>query len=249
MKWTIGTKIGGGFALALAALLIIGVISYRNTTGLIDTAAMVEHTHLVIENLEQLISTMKDAETGQRGFVITGEDRYLEPYNSALEQVPQIFKDVQELTSDNPNQQQRLNTLSPLIEGKFAELKVILDLRRDPTKGFEPAMQEVLTDKGKNLMDQIRKIVLDMEGEERTLLKQRSDESKLSADQTHSSIVWGTFFAFAFLSIAGFSITRNISVPLNQISGIAEKIAGGDLSVTVTADDRGDEVGRLSRTF
>jgi methyl-accepting chemotaxis protein len=249
MKWTIGTKIGGGFALALAALLIIGVVSYRSTTGLIETAALVDHTHLVLENLEKLLSTMKDAETGQRGFLVTGEERYLEPYNAAVGQSDQILKTVRELTQDNPNQQRRLDTLDPLIAGKLSELKAVIDLRREPLKGFESAKQEVLTDKGKGLMDEIRKVVLGMENEENALLKRRSDEAKLSADKTHASIIWGTFFAVAFLSVAGFSITRNISVPLNQISGIAEKIASGDLSVTVAIDDRGDEVGRLSRTF
>src|ERR1019366_4310526 len=99
MKWKIGTKIGGGFALALAALLIIGVVSYRSTTALVEAAAMVDHTHLVLENLEQLLSTMKDAETGQRGFLVTGEERYLEPYNAAPGQSDKILKTVRELTS------------------------------------------------------------------------------------------------------------------------------------------------------
>ncbi len=94
-------------------------------------------------------------------------------------------------------------------------------MRSDPAKGFEAAKQVVLTDKGKALMDEIRKVVGEMENEENTLLKERSDEAKLSADQTHSTIVWGTLSAFVFLSLAGFSITRNISKPLNEISGIA----------------------------
>jgi CHASE3 domain sensor protein len=110
MKWTIGTKIGGGFALALAALVVIGWVSYRSTASLIETSTWVEHTHLVLENLDELLSTMKDAETGQRGFLITGEERYLEPYNTALGQSDQILKAVRDLTKDNPNQQSRLDT-------------------------------------------------------------------------------------------------------------------------------------------
>src|SRR4030088_2494800 len=101
MKWTIGTKIGGGFALALAALLIIGVVSYRSTTGLIETAALVDHTHLVLEKFEKVLSTMKAAETGQRGFLVTGEERYLDSYNAAVGQSDQILKTVRELTQDN----------------------------------------------------------------------------------------------------------------------------------------------------
>ncbi len=127
----------------------------------------VEHTHLVIENLEKLISTMKDAETGQRGYLITGEERYLDPYTAAVGQADQILKDVRELTVDNPDQQKRLDTMEPLIGDKFAELKETIDLRKDPIKGFDAAKQVVLSDKGKDLMDQIRKVVLDMEGEEK----------------------------------------------------------------------------------
>ncbi len=121
MKWTIGTKIGGGFALALAALAVIGVVSYHSTTGLIDTATAVQHSHLVIENLKDLISTMKDAETGQRGFLVTGEQRYLEPYTAAVGQADQILKVVGDLTQDNSDQKQRVADLEPLIRNKFAE--------------------------------------------------------------------------------------------------------------------------------
>jgi methyl-accepting chemotaxis protein len=249
MKWTIGTKIGGGFALALAALVAIGMVSYRSTTGLVETAALVDHSHHVLEHLEQLLSVLKDAETGQRGFIITGEESYLLPYNTAVDDSDRILKEVRELTQDNPNQQQRLDTLDPLVASKFAELKQTIDLRRDPITGFDAAKQVVLTNKGKDLMDQIRKVVHDMEGEENDLLKKRSDEAQMSADQTHATIVWGTGFAFVFLLVAGYSITRNISKPLNEISEIAEKIADGDLSMTVTTDGRQDEVGRLSRTF
>ncbi len=249
MKWTIGTKIGGGFTLALVALVVIGWISYRSTTGLIDTAQQVDHTHQVLENLDLLTSTMKDAETGQRGYIITGEDSYLEPYNAAVGQADQILKEVRTLTQDNDRQQARLDKLTPLITDKFAELKETIDLRKDPVKGFEAAKQVVLTDKGKTTMDEIRKVVGDMEDEENSLLKKRSEDSQLSVEQTHAAIIWGTCIALIFLSVAGFSITRNISKPLNEISSAAERIAAGDLSGSVTVYNREDEVGRLSRTF
>jgi len=166
MKWTIGTKIGGGFTLALVALLVIGFVSYRSTTGLIETAGQVTHTHQVLENLDQLLSLLKDAETGQRGYLITGEDRYLQPYTAALGQIDQTIKEIRNLTSDNPHQQQRIDKLEPLVAEKLAELKETIDVRKDPQKGFETAKQIVLTDKGKNTMDDIRKVVGDMEDEE-----------------------------------------------------------------------------------
>jgi len=83
MRWTVGTKIGGGFALALAILIFIGGASYRSTAKLMDTADWVTHTHLVLERLSGLIQALTDAETAQRGFLLTGEDSYLEPYTAA----------------------------------------------------------------------------------------------------------------------------------------------------------------------
>src|SRR5258708_14465177 len=98
---------------------------------------------------------------------------------------------MRDLTRDNPLQQRRLDTLEPLIAGKFAELKETIDLRRDPVKGFEAARQVVISDKGKGLMDELRKVVHDMEGEENDLLKKRPDDPKQRTHQTHSATISG----------------------------------------------------------
>ncbi|HEV2247145.1 MAG TPA: CHASE3 domain-containing protein [Terriglobia bacterium] len=247
MKWTIGTKIGGGYALALAILAVIGFVSYRSTTRFIGSAEWVEHTHQVLQKLEALVSSLKDAETGQRGYLITGEERYLEPYRSANEAVDQMLKDLRKLAADNPSQQQRLDALEPLITSKFSELKETIDLRKN--KGFQAVLQVVVTDRGKKAMDDIRKVVSDMENGENELLKQRSDEEKTRAQSTEFTIIFGTLLSLGILTVAGFFITRNISVPLQKISGAAQKIASGDLAVDVSYETRGDEVGALAQAF
>src|SRR5437879_6525969 len=98
-QWSIGKKLATGFGLALLMLIIIGGVSYWSLSVLVDNAAMVTHTHRVLENLEGIISLLKDTETGQRGFVLTRQERYLQPYNEALTQLPQRIKDVRTLTS------------------------------------------------------------------------------------------------------------------------------------------------------
>jgi len=77
-------KIASGFGLGLAVLLVVGAVSYDSTTKVSSSAEWVRHTHEVLTGLEGLLSGIKDAETGQRGYVITGESRYLEPYNTAV---------------------------------------------------------------------------------------------------------------------------------------------------------------------
>jgi len=253
MKWNVGMKIGAGYGLALAILVAIGAASYQSTTKLTETAEWVAHTHQVLEKLEAVLSGMKDAETGQRGYIITGEERYLEPFRAAQETINQKVKTLRDLTRDNANQQRRLDILEPLIfgkEGKFAELLETIDARKDKANGFAAALQLVRTDKGKKVMDEIRKIIDEMTSEENTLLKMRAEEAQTSARNVTLTIVVGTLAAVIVLALAGFVITRNIANPLKEIAATAERIAAGDLSVTISVmSEREDEVGILAQTF
>ena len=97
-------------------------------------------------------------------------------------------------------------------------------------------------------MDQIRKTIDGMRGEEDALLKTRSDEAKASARSASLTIVFGTLAAFIVLAVASFAITRNIANPLKEISATAERISAGDLSASTSIADRDDEVGILART-
>ncbi|WP_373528295.1 response regulator [Nostoc sp.] len=243
----IGTKIGVSFALSLATLTTIGLISYQNTNELIKTSQQEKHTYQVISQLEELNLQLTKAETGQRGYIITGEQRYLEPYNAAIKLVEPKVKELQRLTADNSNQQRRLDILQPLITKKLAELRQTIDLRQN--QSFEASQKVVLTDWGKQLMTEIRQVIVAMEKEENVLLKQRSNKVQAAAQQTIANIFFSIPLFFIILVVIGFLLTRHISVPLKQVSDLAEKMAGGDLSVTLPDSDRQDEIGVLSRTF
>src|SRR5258708_5469406 len=247
MKWSIGSKIGSGFGLALAVLMVVGAVSYNSTTKLIDSAEWVRHTHEVLNGADNTLSSLKDAETGQRGYLITGEESYLEPYQGSRELVDQELKRLRELTSDNPVQQTRLNALEPLVRARFATLQQVIELRR--ARGSAAAAQEVLKGKGKSEMDTIRKAVREMQEEETRLLAKRSAEEKDRAHRTKATITVGSLCSFVLLTAAGIFLTRNIAVPLGQVSAAAQKIAAGDLSVSFTSSSRRDEVGVLAATF
>src|SRR5437660_6114091 len=126
----IGTRILAGYGLALLVVGGVGIVAYRGMTELIDNADWVTHTHKVKETIFEVLSALKDAETGQRGFLLTGEERYLEPYQSAIKTIDRHIQDLRELTSDNRNQQKRLATMQPLVAGKLAELAETIALRR-----------------------------------------------------------------------------------------------------------------------
>jgi len=77
----IGTRILAGYGLALLVVGGVGILAYRSVTELVDSADLVTHSHKTKETLSQVHSALIDAETGQRGFIITGAERYLDPYN------------------------------------------------------------------------------------------------------------------------------------------------------------------------
>ena len=98
--------------LGFAILLLVGVAAYRNTVQFIDDSAWVNHTHEVMEALADLMSQLKDAETGQRGYLLTGNDRYLGPYKNAIDKVDRSVSRLIRLTADNPRQRRRNDHLA-----------------------------------------------------------------------------------------------------------------------------------------
>src|SRR6201987_5651125 len=97
---TIGKKIAGGFAISLFLLLGVGAVAFWSLAKLTDTSQWVTHTHEVLEKLEGVLSLAKDVETGQRGYLLTGEDKFLEPYEKALEPLEASKKLLRKLTED-----------------------------------------------------------------------------------------------------------------------------------------------------
>ena len=246
MKWSIGTKISSGFALGLAILVVLGVLSYRDTTGLIASVESVKRTYQILGKLESVISDMTDAETGERGFIITGQDTYLEPYNTAVAEVGVTLKDLHQLIVA-PSQQKRLDALEPLVRARLDIAKAEIDARR--TNGFKTAENLVLSGQGKKGMDEVRQAVAAMGDEENRLLNERDAVSKTHAGLTISVIVYGIPVAFVLLAVVALLLIRNISIPLGNITRTAEKIARGDLQGGLDLQDRQDEIGLLSRTF
>lgn len=163
-----------GFVLTCGVLLLTLWLTDRNTHRLADANGAVDHTHRVITGLEQLLSTLKDAETGQRGFVITGNADFLQPYDEAVGRVWGEFEELQRLTSDNPAQQDRLTLLRQRIVVKLAELKEVIDLRRTDV---EAARAVVRSGRSKAEMDAVRRIVAELQDEERRLLAERGNRT------------------------------------------------------------------------
>ena len=232
MKLKIGTKLYAGFGTALIIMAVLSVVAFNNISSLTRTADQVEHTHEVLEVLTNILGDPKDAETGQRGYVITREDRYLEPYNAALANVQAKIADVRELTIDNLAQTRRIDALLPLVDDKFAELLETIDLRRNET--FEAARDVVLTDAGKSIMDNIRVLMDALDKEERDLLVIRSEAAQDAASTAKIVLIGGTVGAVLLMAGIAFFLTRGLTTGITQIGNAMKRIAVGDLGTEVS---------------
>jgi CHASE3 domain sensor protein len=181
---------------------------------------------------------MKDAETGQRGYLLTGDDAYLEPYQASLGPISQTMSDLRALTADSARQQSRILEALPLIDAKLAELKRTIDLRR--TQGLDPALKIVLTNEGKKSMDDLRRVLGAMDQEERELLKQRTEAAEAGARAAEATIGIGALVALVFVSWAGFVITSSLNRQLGSaVSSIRSSSA--ELQAAATQQASGSQ--------
>ncbi|HZV98178.1 MAG TPA: CHASE3 domain-containing protein [Methylophilaceae bacterium] len=247
MKWNVGAKISLGFGLAVTIFVIVGIVSYLSTVKLVSASEWRKHTYDVLRYIDGTLSFLKDVETGQRGYVITGEEKYLEPYRGALDKIRPNIQEIRSLTLDNLHQQQRLDKLEPQVESLLAFTQNVIELRRN--KGLNAATQVIKTGKDKQLLDDIRQTLGDMAGEENKLLQERTAVAQHDGENTKKVIALGTIVALLLAILSGCLITYNIARPLKEITQVAKKITAGDLNATVSASGRSDEVGVLAHAF
>ena len=177
-------NIAAGFGLLSAIVIGIGWVSDRSINELLTTSDQVEQTQATLQEIAEILSELKDAEAGQRGYIITGNEAFLEQYYTALTALEQDFGELQRLSTNDSQQQQQLERLKPLIAEKLLSLKAGIDLRQQ--QGLSAAAKLVQTTRGKQLMDQIRVVVREMQKIESEALQQ---QSKLNAAKAHNAIL------------------------------------------------------------
>ena len=247
MKLTVGKKIGAGYTLAIVILALTGIVTHRAMQGLETSAEMVERTQEVLTELEALTAALTEVETGQRGFAITGDESFLEPYTDGLGSVDAHTRELRSLTKDDDKQQRRLDAIHALVTQRLEFSREVVETRRKAT--FEEARALIATNKGKDLMDNIRKLMGEMKDDENSLMDTRRAAAQQASDFAKHVVVFGGIAAALLLSALGWLITRNIATPLADVTAAADKIADGDIDIQFSGADRGDEVGLLMQAF
>ena len=198
------------FGMVFAVLLANALISYLNIRRLRETDASVSHTYDVITAPGDLQSTVLDAETGQRGFLLTEDARFRRPYDDAVARVDQRLQTLKELLSDNPEQSANLTELRNLAQNRLAILLEVLNIQK--TQGAGAARSSILSGKGRLAMEQVRLKLNEMEQVERQLLVVRNRESETAYWTAVGAGTISTLFGL-LLAIAGYILVlRDIQI-------------------------------------
>jgi len=243
LKLTIGQKVLLGYGLAVLCMAVIGNAAYHGTERLLENANRGSDTDRAIRDGERLLGWLADAESASRGYVLTGEERYLEGYADSRRFIVETRKALEEDTADNPAQQRRLESIDRVLDKKLAFIQTSVDLRRE--KGFEASLQLLQTGTNRELMVEIRKMVEAMLSEEQRFLGERDRAARTSAQNNIRVVLYGSLFAFVAIALIGVGIQRSIAHPLAEFQKFVTAVGEGDLTQR-SARDGGDELGKLA---
>ncbi|GAB4093039.1 response regulator [Flaviaesturariibacter terrae] len=246
-----------GYGISLVLLVAAASASYISIRGLLDSARWVDHTQQVYRSLENVISTLKDAETGQRGFLLTGDEQFLEPYNGAYDRANRHLEEVRSLTKDNPQQQVTLDSLGNVMHLRLNMLSRLIDIKRSG----RPVPDSMLVE-GKKNMDVARRLISQMEAREQVSLDQRTAKLNDFARLTPVFILVASLLSILVTLISFGKVLsdfkkraalqaeleqkdRDIQKRLAVIEGLAGSIASGQYDVRVD-DEASDALGSIS---
>ncbi|MDF1818243.1 MAG: diguanylate cyclase [Immundisolibacteraceae bacterium] len=207
------------------------------------------HTHKVITQVGDFMTAMVDAETGQRGYLITNDAEYLEPYYTGVSNAKNHFDDLVRKTADEPDQQQRLKNVGSLMEKKFDELAHTINVAQNKSdESISKAIEIVKNDAGKRLMDAIRFEMLAFKNTELLILEQRKGEFRENRAFINALIIFELMF-FVFMSVVtGLFIKNKLYQPLKVlIEGTAKMEKGEKQQVSDLLPN--DEMGYLLSRF
>ena len=233
------------FLVVVANTFIIYVLDKQGQAKL----EAVIHTHDVLDESEKLYNQITNAETGQRGYLLTQDLNYLEPYYAALEQVKQHFLAINRLTLSNPEQQNTLAVIDELVDKKLAELALTVTLVMQNTPyAIEEAKAIVLTNEGKQYMDQIRKHILLFQNIERAKLEQQNADYQRNRLFITRFVTLQIPLIVTLLVFCAFYINSRLFKPLKLLIQNTEQLEKGERPKMLTINYN-DEIGFVLKRF
>lgn len=252
MKWSLGSKVMAGYVLTLLVVPVMGALIYRSTTKYMTIVEQRKQGREAIVRLDAVLSDVKDAEIGLQGYLISGQDEYLEPYRRGKGNVFGNLAQVREWTAANAEFGRHLDQLEQDITNKLAELEQQIRARQQPDGGFEKARERMLTEAGTKRSEGIRNEIVKLQQEQRVEVEARVREALAQAAVTKWTIAGGTAAAFVLLGLAGVFIRNSISGPLDAVINVlttsAGQIAAATVQVAANATEAATAVSQTTTT-
>jgi len=202
-------KVQSGFALALACLCVVGTASYLSVVRLNDAVAWVAHTQEVLASSKALLAAVTDAESDERGYVITGDKFFVELYQRDSQRVQAELKRLRSFTGTSAAQRHYLDSLAPLIMERLRNISYINDLRAD--MGFDAARVEIAVGPARRLHEAILQRVDEITVAEKSVLAEQERSATSSANTTIAVIGGGAIFAIAVVGLVLFGLRRDFA--------------------------------------
>lgn len=212
----------------------------------LERTKWIDHTHEVIILSERYLGSLQDAETGQRGYLLTKKLNYLEPYHTSLKESTVLFDELYAKTSDNPAQTTRLNIIKKLMDNKFAELAQTIKLTQQDD--YAASLKLVESGVGKKVMDEIRVELKEFIYTEKLLLQQRKGDFQANRSQIVTLIVVAITF-FVMMAIFTFMfLSKTLFVPMELLLKNTQRMDDG-LKIDIRDITSQDEMGYLLSSF
>jgi signal transduction histidine kinase len=233
----------GLLALLVGAAFAVLLSSVADLRALERRARRSEEVLVEANRMERLVV---DLESGQRGFVITGRDRFLDPWRAAQAAIPQEAATLERLVADNPEQQQRARRIAQSTRSYLRDYSVplIATARRDPAA----ARTEAVTDEGRRRINTIRDEFDQFLTAERGLAAARERRAELATRRAIVAAAVGLGGSIVLIVVFAGYLTEAIVRPLRRAAAMADRLAGGDLAVRMPEDGVG-EIAVLERSF
>ena len=244
--WPISRKALAAFAAVLAAIFASSAVVFDRLRVIEDARNWRIHSTNVLETVAAALDAILDQETGVHGYLIGGDEKYLEPYHNAAEAFATTMRRLRNLTSDNPSQQRRLDDLDALANkwrSEIAEREIAL-MAKPETR--QEALALETSGAGKVAMDLVRAKVQEIDKVERDLLAERDAQQAHAFGTSYTVTILGGAGALLVAILMSVLLTRGITVPISRMTNAMTILARGDTTVQVPAVGRKDEIGAMA---
>lgn len=196
-----------GYVFSIVMLLVVGLASYLTVDSMLRSNTAVAHSNKIIQKLERAISLMKDAETGQRGYLLTGKKAFLEPYQGAPAAALVQIDEALILTKNNPVQQANIGDVRNVLKQRLNVLQSMIEKKRSGV-----VIGENDLDNGKQAMDALRAATNKAEAEERVLLKRRTERFTFYTQFTPFVILIAIVLAIGIALYSYMHVVRDVEI-------------------------------------